>query len=174
MVGGVGRVENVDGDGDVPNPVGDDDHTCGDVVGVVWGDVAGRRRPGLVAVFPDRWDVHAELDRDGFLRRTTLAFTDQAALAANSTFRDRVRVAVATAAVQIMGEAEGSYSDTHFGKRQSLAYQVLQTAASGALLEAFVWATVANAAVTDASSDSDIQFTVNSAWDDLAGVRITD
>jgi hypothetical protein len=103
-----------------------------------------------------------------------LAFTDQAALAADDTFRDRVRVAVATAAVQVMGEAIDAYSDTHFGKRQALAYQVLQTAAAGAMLEAFVWATVANPAINTDSTDSDLQFTVNSAWDDLAGVRITD
>jgi hypothetical protein len=103
-----------------------------------------------------------------------VAYTDQATLASDATFRSRVRVALATAAVQVMGEAKGSFSDTQFGKRQALSYQVLQAAASGALLEAFVWAVVANVAITSASSDSDIQFTVNASWDDLAGVRIND
>jgi hypothetical protein len=103
-----------------------------------------------------------------------LAYTDQATLASDSTFRSRVRVALATAAVQVMGEDAASYSDTEYGKRQGLAYQVLQAAAGGMWLEAFVWAVVANAAVTGASQDSDIQFTVNASWDDLAGVRITD
>jgi hypothetical protein len=103
-----------------------------------------------------------------------VAYTDQAALAADQTFRDRVRVALATAAVQVMGEDKATYTDTHFGKRQDLAYRVLQAAADGALLEAFIWATVANVAITASSSDSDIQFTVNAAWDDLAGVRIND
>lgn len=103
-----------------------------------------------------------------------MAYTDQAALAADQTFRDKVRVALATAAVQVMGEDKAAYSDTHFGKRQDLAYRVLQAAADGALLEAFVWATVANPEVTAASPDDTFQYQVNTVWDDLAGVRIND
>ncbi|WP_242890291.1 hypothetical protein [Actinomadura litoris] len=103
-----------------------------------------------------------------------MAFTDQAALADDATFRAKVRVALATAAVQVMGEDKGQMSDTQFGKRQALAYDVLRAAASGMLLEAFVWAVVANAAITGASTDSDLQFTVNSVWGDLSGVRIND
>jgi hypothetical protein len=103
-----------------------------------------------------------------------VAYTDQATLADDATFRSRVRVALATAAVQVMGEDKASYSDDQYGKRQALAYEVLRVAASGALLEAFVWATVQNAAITGASLDSDIQFQVNAAWDDLSGVRIND
>lgn len=101
-----------------------------------------------------------------------MAFTDQATLADDITFRSRVRVALATAAVQVMGEAKAAYSDEHFGKRQSLAYEVLRAASSGMYLEAFVWATVQNAAITSSSLDSDIQFQVNAVWDDLSGVRI--
>jgi hypothetical protein len=103
-----------------------------------------------------------------------MAYTDQATLAADTVFRDRVRVALATAAVQVMGEDSATYSDSEYGKRQSLAFEVLRAAASGMWLEAFVWATVQNAAVTGASLDSDIQFQVNAAWGDIAGVRITD
>ena len=103
-----------------------------------------------------------------------MGYTEQAALAADQTFRDRVRVALATAAVQVMGEAKETYSDVQYGKRQGLAFDVLRTAASGVLLEAFIWAVVANAAITGASTDQDIQFTVNSTWDDLSGVRIDD
>lgn len=103
-----------------------------------------------------------------------MSYTDQAALAADAQFRDRARVALATAAVQVMGEAQASYTDTQYGKRQALAYQVLQAAAGGMWLEAFVWATVSNAAITGVSADGDIQFQVNAVWDDIAGVRITD
>ena len=103
-----------------------------------------------------------------------MAFADQAALAADGPFRDRVRVALATAAVDVMGEAQDSRTDSEFGKRQALSYQVLQAAAGGYLLEAFVWAVVANPAITSGSTDSDLQFTVNAVWDDIAGVRITD
>jgi hypothetical protein len=103
-----------------------------------------------------------------------MAYTDQATLADDATFRSRVRVALATAAVQVAGEAKSGYSDVQYGKRQALAYDVLKAAANGLLLEAFIWTTVANPAITGASSDSDIQFTVNSSWGDIAGVRIDD
>jgi hypothetical protein len=103
-----------------------------------------------------------------------VAYTDQAALAVDVTFRSRVRVALATAAVQVMGEDAAGYSDSEYGKRQALAYEVLRSAAGGMWLETFVWATVQNAAITGASLDSDIQFQVNAAWGDIAGVRITD
>lgn len=103
-----------------------------------------------------------------------MAYADQAALAADVAFQAKVRVALATAAVQVMGESKSSMTDEKFGKRQDLAYQVLIAGASGVWLEAFVWATVANAAITSGSSDGDIQFTVNASWDDLSGVKITD
>ena len=100
-----------------------------------------------------------------------MAFTDQATLAENTVFRTKVRVALATAAKDVMGEAKASMSDTEFGKRQALAFEVLRAAASGMYLEAFVWAVVANPVITDQSPDDAIQFTVNSSWGDLAGVR---
>lgn len=103
-----------------------------------------------------------------------MAYSDQAALAANQTFRDQVRVALATAAIQVMGEDQAAYSDTKFGKRQALAYEVIRAAFDGAWLEAFVWAVAQNGAITSTSLDSDIQFQVNAVWDDLSGVRITD
>jgi hypothetical protein len=103
-----------------------------------------------------------------------VAYSEQAALAADQPFRDRVRVALATAATQVMGEDKAAYDDIVYGKRQALAYEVLRAAADGMWLEAFVWATVQNAAITGASLDSDIQFQVNAVWGDLSGVRITD
>jgi hypothetical protein len=101
-----------------------------------------------------------------------MSFTDQATLAADTSFQLKVRVAVVTAAKDVMGEAKGSMSDTVFGKRQQFAYQVISS--SLGYLDRFVWAVVANPAITGASSDGDIQFTVNTVWDDLSGVTITD
>lgn len=101
-----------------------------------------------------------------------MAFTDQATLADDPAFRAKVRVATVTAAKDILGEAKGGFSDTKFGKRQSLADQVITN--SGSFVDRFAWAVAASPAISAGSSDSDIQFTVNSVWDDLAGVRITD
>lgn len=102
-----------------------------------------------------------------------MAFTDQAALAEDSTFRTRVRVALMTAAKDVMGE-EQTYSDAQYGLRQALADEVIAAAGGGAVLERFVWLVITNPAITGESSDNDIQFTVNSLWDDAAGVRVTD
>lgn len=101
-----------------------------------------------------------------------MSYTEQAALAADVSFQNRVRVAVVTAAVAVMGEAKGQMTDSVFNKRQAFAYQVLGN--SGGYLERFVWGVVANVAITGASIDSDIQFTVNSLWSDMSGVTATD
>lgn len=101
-----------------------------------------------------------------------MAFTDQAALAIDTAFRARVRVAIVTAAKDVMGETPTG-SDAKFGKRAGLARLVLADGGQ-LMLEPFAWAVVANAAISSGSSDSDIQFTVNSVWDDLAGVMGTE
>jgi hypothetical protein len=99
-----------------------------------------------------------------------VAYTDQATLAKDATFRDKVRVAVMTAAIAIAGEVIGGHDTTQYGKRQQLAALVLLTGGGGNWLEVFSWAITQNAAITSSSTDSDIQFTCNSVWDDIAGV----
>lgn len=102
-----------------------------------------------------------------------MAFADQAVLAADTAFQARVRVAVETAAEDIAAEAKGSQDDVIYGKRQALASTVL-TSAGQDLLLAFVWAVVANPVITSGSTDSDLQFTVNSVWNAIAQIRATD
>lgn len=106
-----------------------------------------------------------------------MAFSDQVALAHDAAFRSRVRMAVVTAAVQAAGESQGQLLAGAYLKRQNLASRVLMAAGLGErgdVLDMFVWATTQNAAITAASSDSDIQFTVNSVWSDCAGVTALD
>jgi hypothetical protein len=102
-----------------------------------------------------------------------MAYVDQATLADDVTFRARIRVAIMTAAVQVQGEAKSGFSDAQYGKRQALATAILATGGSD-YIDRFSWAVATNVAVTAASTDSDIQFTVNSMWDDLAGVTEND
>lgn len=97
-----------------------------------------------------------------------MTYLDQAALAANPDFQLRVKVAIATAATQVAGEAQGQLSAAVYAKRQTLAFDVLRD--SPRWVERWAWAIVSNPAITGASTDSDIQFTVNSMWNDLAGV----
>ncbi|GII89629.1 hypothetical protein Ssi03_76190 [Sphaerisporangium siamense] len=101
-----------------------------------------------------------------------MAYIDQANLAADATFQLRLKVAMATAATQIAGEAKAQMSDAVYAKRQALAADVLRQPAKW--VESFAWAVTSNAAITAASLDSDIQFTVNSMWSDIAGVTGTD
>lgn len=101
-----------------------------------------------------------------------MSYADQAALAVNTAFRDRVKVAMVTAAVQVQGEDDSSYTEQQYQKRQKLAQSVIRNL--NGMLDQFVWVVVANAAITGSSTDGDIQFTVNAAWDDIAGVDAGD
>ena len=98
-----------------------------------------------------------------------MAYTDQAVLAADATFRSRVRVAMITAAIQIAAEAKGAQDSTVYQKRQKLVAEVLPGGGTN-LLDAFCWAVTQNAAIVAVSLDSDIQFQVNSVWNALAGI----
>jgi len=99
-----------------------------------------------------------------------MAYTDQAALAADATFGGRVRVAMVTAAIQVAAEAQGSQDSAVYAKRQILANAVLLNSGSS-YLDVFAWAVAENAAITGSSVDGDIQFQVNSVWNAVAGVR---
>jgi hypothetical protein len=96
-----------------------------------------------------------------------MSLQDQAALATFPTFRDRVLIAAVQAARDVQAE-EPSGDQRKDDLRSSLATNVLGDPEGYA--DRFAWATAANVAITFASTDSDIQFTVNSLWDAIAGV----
>lgn len=97
-----------------------------------------------------------------------MAYADQYDLAQDTIFRKRIHIAMATAAINVAGEPQAEMSDAAYSKRQALATQALRT--PGAFVEVFALAVAQNPAITGASLDSDIQFTVNSVWNDMAGV----
>ena len=101
-----------------------------------------------------------------------MAYIDQYTLSQDVTFQHRVLVAIATAAVQVQGEALGAFSVQHYQKRQALARRVISNLT--AVVNQFAVLVCQNAAITTLSLDSDIQFTVNSLWDDIAGVDAGD
>lgn len=96
-----------------------------------------------------------------------MSLQDQAALATFPTFRDRVLIATVQAARDVAAEAP-SGDQRKDDLRSSLATNVLADPEGYA--SRFAWAVAANVAITFASTDSDIQFTVNSVWDAVAGV----
>jgi hypothetical protein len=101
-----------------------------------------------------------------------MAYIDQYALGEDATFQHRVQVGVLTAAVQVQGEAKDGMSDTAYVKRQNLARRVIS--GTDQYTRAFARMVATNSAITTGSSDSDIQFTVNSMWSDVAGVDLND
>jgi hypothetical protein len=103
-------------------------------------------------------------------------FLTSATNAGDNALRRRVRVAMVIAGLAVQGEASASpATPITMAKRAVLASKIL---ASGGgdddLLMSFVWAVVSPGLVTPASTDSDIQFTVNSIFSDMAGVTGTD
>jgi hypothetical protein len=97
-----------------------------------------------------------------------MALLDQYNLAQGAEFRSRVAMAMVVAAKDVQGEAQGALSVDHYRKRQSLARSVILGPAQ--YVDRFVWLCATNTGLLGTPSDGDIQFTVNSMWDDAAGV----
>lgn len=95
-----------------------------------------------------------------------MTFSDSAYLARNPGFVDRVLIAMVTAAQQI-GEETQNVTTDHFRLRRALATNVLGDPNTWA--PKFALAVVTNPVIAISSADGDIQFTVNSMWDAIAG-----
>jgi hypothetical protein len=95
-----------------------------------------------------------------------MSFEQSAYLASYPRFVDRVRVAMVTAAQQI-GEETADVTTDYRRLRRALSVNVLQNPESWA--PRFALAVVTNQVITVDSTDNDIQFTVNSMWDSIAG-----
>lgn len=91
-------------------------------------------------------------------------------LAQDGDFRLKVKIAMISAAKDVAASAPTAFLD--YAKRQAYAVQVLNE--PDYKLNPFCFAVAANPAITSASTDSDIQFTVNSVFDSLAGVKPSD
>lgn len=104
-----------------------------------------------------------------------MGFAEQIATAKDPGFRDRVRMAIILAAQAIASEpSHDPVADPvhapYWSHRHATAVAVLND--SDANVDKFAWAVAANPVITAASPDGDIQFTVNSVWDDISGAAI--
>jgi hypothetical protein len=86
-----------------------------------------------------------------------MGYVEQAALARDEAFLDQVRVAMATAAIAIEGEAVGGSDTVVYGKREQLAAQVLNN--PDGYLSRFAWAVVQNTAIVRGSPVSIVSST---------------
>lgn len=94
-----------------------------------------------------------------------MALSDMTDLATWPTFIRRVTAAAVTAAVNVGAE---EFDGTNYRlQRRALVKQVLEDPTLWG--SRFAYAASQNVAITFESSDSDIQFTVNSVWDAMAG-----
>lgn len=94
-----------------------------------------------------------------------MAYVDMAYLAQHPGFCERVRIAMISAAVDVGGEAfDGS---DYRRLRRALAVNVMHDQDNYA--QRFSWLVAANPGISYTSTDSDIQYTVNSRWDAIAG-----
>lgn len=94
-------------------------------------------------------------------------------LAESRTFRGRIQAAIAVYAAGVLGETEKSPGQA--AKRRELAEEVLADPAPK--VNAFVWLIVTNGTVREsghAVDDSDLEWVVGWAWDQVAGVTPDD
>lgn len=98
-----------------------------------------------------------------------MSFDTQVTLAKDSSFRMKVKLAAFKAAVAVAAEKLTASKDTLFSKRNGLAFKILRSW-DQTLEDGWAFAVATNATVTAASSDNDIEFTVNSMYNAMAGV----
>ena len=94
-----------------------------------------------------------------------MAFVDQIALSNDQNFRNRCEIAMIVAAQAVASEATSTVNHVN---REALAKAIEDN--PDAYVLAFTLGVVANPAITTASLDSDISFTVNSIFNGMAGV----
>lgn len=96
-----------------------------------------------------------------------MALIDQAQLARHAGFRDRVLICAVQAAVNVAAEADSGDARKD-SLRATLATNVMNDPLGH--VDRFAWSAAQNAAISYNSPDGDLQWTINSLWDGMAGV----
>lgn len=93
-------------------------------------------------------------------------FLEQQSIYADPDFQKRVKHAIVKVAIAVRNEAASENPDLD-ARRSRLALAVLDNA--DVYGPRFAQSVVTNQAITSASSDADIEFTVSSVWNAFAG-----
>lgn len=101
-----------------------------------------------------------------------MTYVQQYTLATDPTFLQQVQVAMVIAARDVQGEDINGLSEDHYKKRQQLARSIILSPTS--YLDRFGWLVAANPGILTDNSDGAVQFTVNTVFDDAAGVDALD
>lgn len=94
-------------------------------------------------------------------------FNQMAGLAKHEDFRNQVRIAMVTAAIAVGAEASDPNNPETSRLRRAHSANVLQN--QDAWAEQYAWAVAANPSITYPAKDNDVQFTVNSKFNAMAG-----
>jgi hypothetical protein len=98
--------------------------------------------------------------------------SDLDALAKDPEFQKKIKVAVVNAATNISSEAPTEGYQKYHDKRSSYSQQILNAPAN--FVEPFAYSCASRQTLSMDSSDQDIQFTVNSVFDAMAGVTYSE
>lgn len=99
-----------------------------------------------------------------------MSFEDAHELARKDTFQYRVLIALLRAASNVASETVASSGGDYdrYVKRAELATRVLNDPDQHR--QPWAWVIASQPAITEESSDGDIEWTVNASWDNVAGV----
>jgi hypothetical protein len=104
-----------------------------------------------------------------------MAYIDQATLAQDGTFRNRVLIAMVQQAMNVQGETQGSQSDAVYGKRQDFSGRILLDPNGSPLLDMFVLGILSfDTAITAGITDAQLQTRVSQAFNRLARITAKD
>ena len=92
--------------------------------------------------------------------------------AKNATLQKRVIAAIYKAAQSVAAESTTGKGEQEYLKRQNLAYKVKFQ--GEAMVSQWAMSICSGGIITNASTDNDIEFTVNSQWDAFSGVTDLD
>lgn len=100
-----------------------------------------------------------------------MSFQTQYALRNDSAFQEKVKMAVLKSALAVVGETPADPANVAVDtKRHTLGLAALTEGADGSTSVRFINALAAVGTLSAASTDADVEFTVNAVWNDLAGV----
>jgi hypothetical protein len=92
-------------------------------------------------------------------------FLNQYNLAIDLDFQKKVKMAAIKTSIAITNEDQGSMSNDKYLKRHNLAVSILR----GEDITNFCFAVAANPAINETSTDDDIEYTVVSVFNSIAG-----
>jgi hypothetical protein len=101
-----------------------------------------------------------------------MSFLESYADAYNQDFQKRVTSGIYKAAQNVASEAKGLMTDAQYTKRQNLAFRTKNQGES--FVAQWSLSICSGGLITTASTDQDIEFTINSQWDAFAGVTDLD